>query len=150
MTDATTFKTADQIRLEAEAEYIAANPKPEPPTPAEAQRPSVIRVGDAHAWLEVTTESHGWGDRAGKVKAKFFIVHRGSNGQDQRIEGELTNEAITGFVHELAYLSTAMQNKQTYLDDTAEYSKRLQVWERARDEFARKTAAEWEKKQKSN
>jgi hypothetical protein len=149
MTDVAKFKTAEQIRLEAESEYAAATPKPEPPTPSETLRPSVIRVGDAHAWIEVATESHGWGDRAGKVKAKFFIVHRGNNGQDQRIEGELTSEAITGFVHELAYLSTAMHNKQEYLDATAEYSKHLQAWERARDEFARKTAAEWEKQQKS-
>lgn len=148
MTDATQFKTADQIRLEAETEYAAANPKPEPPAPADSLHPSVIRIGDAHAWIEVTVESHGWGDRPGKVRAKFFIVHR-ANGQDCRIEGELTDEAINGFFHELSRLSSNMQNKQTYLEATADYGKRLQVWERARDEYARKTTAEWEKQHKA-
>lgn len=140
-TSVDTFKTADQIQAEAKTAYEQAHPRPDlPPTPSFA-RPSVVHIGEAHAWVEVTTRSKGF--TTGKARVEFFIVHRDGS-TDQRIEGNLTPDEIEAFIQDLQRVKVELEVRQAFIDATTEYEKRNRQWEQARDEFARMRLREWE------
>ncbi len=105
----------------------------------------MVRLSDAHAWVEVTTRAHGFSTRQAKIA--FFIVHRnGSN--DQRIEGELTPEEIDMFIQDLQRIKIDLAARQAFIDANQEYEQRNRQWEQARDEFARQRVREFQKAQK--
>lgn len=139
------FKTADQIQEEAKTTYEQAHPRPDlPPAPA-FSRPGMVRIGEAHAWIEVITRSLSY-NAPRKAHAAFFIVHR-ANGHDQRIEGDLTSEEIEAFIQELQRVKDEIVTRQAFADATQEYEQRNRQWEQARDEFARQRVREWQKVQ---
>lgn len=144
-TSVDTFKTADQIEEQAKITYEKAHPRPDlPPTPP-FTRPSVVHIGEAHAWLEVTTRSQGFSTR--KARAAFFIVHRDGS-KEQRIEGELTPDEIEAFIQDLQRVKAEIVTRQAFNDATQEYEQHNRQWEQARDEFARQRVREWQKAQK--
>lgn len=139
------FKTADQVQEEAKTTYEQAHPRPDlPPTPA-FSRPGVVHIGEAHAWIEVTTRERGFSTR--KARANFFIVHRNGS-TDQRIEGDLTPEEIEAFIQDLQQIKVELEARQAFIEATQEYEQRNRQWEQARDEFARMRLREWQKAQK--
>jgi hypothetical protein len=147
-TQAEGFKTAEQIRAEAAAEYEAANPRPTPPTPPVISRPDVIAIGDARAWIEIGADTR-YSTRPTKAHVQFTIVCR-TNAGDQSITGTLDPENLEALIKELDLAQDNIEAKSTYLTDDAEYGEQSRMWTNAKDEFARRREAEWQKAQKAD
>jgi hypothetical protein len=147
-TQAAEFRTAEQIRAEAAAEYEAANPRPTPPTPPVIERPIVIQMGDAHAWLDVTTDQAHY-RASSEAQVKFFIVHR-YHDKDQRIEGVIDAANLEALLEELVRVGNKVVARTKYLTQNEEHSEQSRMWTNAKDEFTRQRVAEWERAKKAD
>ena len=96
-------------------------------------------------WIDVIAEPGAYNRRA-RAHGQFFIVER-EHGKDQRIQGELKLESVEALIEELTRVREDIAAQQAFLDATAEYEKQLADWEKAKTEFARHRAAEWERTQ---
>ena len=135
--------TAEKIRKQAEAEFAERNPRPTLPPPPKPTRPGVIRADEAHVWVDVKAVDR-WNL---KPKATFYVVERRDRNVDQRIEGELTPEAIDALIEELQRAKAELQLRAVVAEQSAKLDEDVKAWESERDIYARAAVTEWQKGQ---
>lgn len=129
-------------RQQAAAEYEEANPKPTPPTPSPSRRPSVIRPSNGvHVWIDVQAESDY---RGARVFPKLYVIQRSGN-EDQRIEGELSEDELHAFIHELLAVHGELTARKAFQETLDAHDKASKDWEDAKDVYVREQQLAWER-----
>jgi len=133
------------VKQQAALDFEQQNPQPVPPAPVLPGRPAVIPVGtkgESHLWIDVQSESHY--NRPARLYAALYVIER-KDGKDQRIQGELTADALTALLTDLTRVRDEIVAREAFAEAVTAHEQAVSEWKDAKDEFIRERQLEWER-----